>query len=92
MKVQAFCVFDAAADLYMEPFFLRSRGEALRSFKDAVNKEGHPFAQHAADYTLFHIGEFDQEKGVMVPAEVATALGNALEYVVDGPSLLREAN
>ncbi len=81
MKLFAFAIFDAAAEAYLPPFFFGTKGTAIRSFADAVNEEGTPFALHAADYTLFHIGFFDQASGEL-EATLADSLGNALQYVV----------
>ena len=61
MKV--FSVFDSAANAYMQPFFMDTVPLALRAFTAAVNDEDHAFHRHAADYTLFEIGTFDQSSG-----------------------------
>lgn len=78
MKLMMFSVFDSAVGAFLTPFFVRSRGEAIRSFQDAVNDAKHQFHSHASDYTLFVFGEFDDNNGDMssigVPEKVATAL------------------
>ncbi len=81
MKLLAFSVYDAAAEAYLPPMFLETKGMCIRSFADAVNEEGHAFGRHAADYTLFHIGWFDSLSGEL---EMITpdSMGNALQYVV----------
>lgn len=85
MRMIAVSVFDVKAGIYTQPTFVVGVGAAIRSFTDAVNEQGHPFAKHAADYTLFRVGEWDDEQGVF-HAEVPQSLGNALEFVeVKGP-------
>lgn len=64
MKLQVFTVRDAAVGSFLQPFFCRSHGEALRSFSDAVSNAEHQFAKHASDYALFFLGEFDDNSGV----------------------------
>ncbi len=81
MILLAFSVYDAAAEAYMAPTFMQTKGQAIRSFADAVNKEDHAFARHADDYTLFHVGMFDESTGKFAPME-PDSLGNALTYVV----------
>lgn len=81
MKLKVFAVFDSAAEAYLQPFFVQTVGQALRSFSDAVQSEGHAFNKHAADYTLFQIGEYDESVGRLEPLAVLQPLGNAIEYL-----------
>ncbi len=81
MIVLAFSVFDAAAEAYMPPTFMQTKGQAIRSFADAVNEEGSAFGRHAADYTLFHVGMFDEQTGSLKPLATPDSLGNALQFV-----------
>lgn len=80
MEKLAFCVYDSAAGLYLEPFFAPSIEFAIRGFRQAVNREDHQFNSFPEDYTLFHIGEFDQKKGVFVPQE-PRSLGVAITFL-----------
>ncbi len=81
MKLLAFSVHDAKAEAFLQPFFDGTKGSAIRSFSDACNDEKTGFNRHAADYTLFLIGEFDQELGKLIPCE-PVGLGNALTFIV----------
>ncbi|QCQ84579.1 nonstructural protein [Blackfly microvirus SF02] len=77
MKMLIFTVFDSAVGAYLQPFFSRSHGEAIRSFQDACNDAKSQFNQHAMDYTLFHLGSFDDGGGVFdcnPPSRVASAI------------------
>lgn len=65
MKLLAFAVYDAKAEAYLRPFFAETKGLAVRSFRDASNDPQHEMCRHAADYTLFEIGSFDQGTGVL---------------------------
>lgn len=80
MRLKVFSVFDSKAEAYLQPFFSTTVGMAMRSFGDAVKDEGHQFHKHAADYTLFQIGEFDDEKGLL-SSTTHVNLGCALEYL-----------
>lgn len=81
MKMLMFAVYDSAAQVYMQPFFCRSRLEAIRSFSDAVGKADTPFCAHPADYTLFAVGEYDDSTGAVVPTDVTVKVITALECV-----------
>lgn len=79
MRMRVFSVYDEKAEAFLQPFFTRTVGEAERMFGDAVNDQESPFCKHAADYTLFEIGEFDQALGELVPC-TPRSLGVALTY------------
>lgn len=64
MMLKIFTVYDSKTEAYMQPQFMQSTGQALRAFEDAVNDDTHPFHKHAADFTLFELGTFDDQTGV----------------------------
>lgn len=76
--LKAFSVFDAKADAFMAPIFLKTEGLAVRSFSQACSDEGSDFNRFASDYSLFEVGEFDELSGMLKPAvaprQVVTAL------------------
>ncbi len=78
MKV--FSIFDAKVSAYMQPFFSRTAGEATRAFADLVGEAQHPVAKHPGDYTLFELGEFDDQTGVLTSHVAPLNLGTALSY------------
>lgn len=80
MLKKYYTVFDSAAKAYLEPFLARGRGEAIRSFSDAINTEGHPFNRHPDDYTLYEIGSFNEDTGE-VKGDRHESLGNAVEFI-----------
>ncbi|WNK12782.1 MAG: nonstructural protein [Microvirus sp.] len=79
MKLLVCSVYDGAVGAYLQPFFARSKAEAIRSFSDAVGNSESPFAKHKADFTLLVLGAFDDQSGELVysgvgPEKVITAL------------------
>lgn len=63
MILQVFSVFDKQVNAYLQPFFCRSMGEAIRSFTEAVNDPAKPFGKYSTDYSLMGMGEFDDNSG-----------------------------
>lgn len=53
-------IHDTKAEAYMNPFYMRSEGEAIRAFGDAIDKGDTPLSQHPEDYVLYKLGTFDQ--------------------------------
>lgn len=81
MKIKIFSVYDAKAEAFLQPFFAKATGQAIRSFTSAVNQPDHEFFRHAADYTLFYIGEFDEDTGTVEGLKNGNEnLGNAITY------------
>ena len=81
MILQVFTVYDSKVEAYFSPFFCKTRGEAIRSFTDAISDPQHQFAKHLEDYTLFHIGSYDDAKGELKP-EIHSSMGKAIEFAV----------
>ncbi len=80
MKLKAYTIFDSATATYARPYFTQSDGAATRSFSDICLDKDHPVGQHPEDYTLYRIGEFDDEKGIMT-ADTQTKLATGPELI-----------
>lgn len=74
-------VYDSVSEAYMRPFFAPATGAAIRSFTDEVNSGNADsiVAMHPADYTLFELGEWDDEKGVIHLYETKKRLVHGLD-------------
>lgn len=83
MLLKLFTVYDSKAEAYLPPFYLSTRGQAIRAFSDSVNDPNHAFNRHPADYTLFMIGEFDDQNASFNLDHAKTSLGLALEFKVE---------
>jgi len=79
MKIRIYSIYDLAARAWLQPFFSPTDETAARAFRHACNDPDIMFSQHSPDYTLFFVGEFDDEKGVLTGSTPA-ALGNGLQY------------
>lgn len=91
MIMEAYTVFDKAVGAFLQPFYVRSKGEAIRSFTEAVNQKDHQFGKYPADYTLMFCGTFDDSSGIFTcdKAGPARVIG-ATECITDDP--FTEAN
>lgn len=83
MKLYIFSIFDSKAETFNSPIFLPAIGQARRTFGDQVNDKESPFNKHPGDYTLFHIGEYETDTGLLTPLTTPTSLGLAVEYLED---------
>jgi len=82
MKLKIYAVYDNKVESYLNPFTMRTRGEAVRSWADVVNDDKTQFHKHPADFTLMEIGEFDQDTGQLQNnANGPQSVGVALEFL-----------
>jgi hypothetical protein len=64
MKLIACSVRDEKVEAFLPPFFVRSKGEAIRSFQSAVDNPEHAFSKNLSDFVLYEVGAFDDVAGV----------------------------
>lgn len=78
-KLQAFAIRDIQIGLYNRPYFLVSKGQAIRSFTDECNRpsDDNPMYKHPSDYELFYLGEYDEESGLFVSMNPEFVLSGA---------------
>lgn len=80
MLIKVFAVYDSKAEAYMQPFFMQSRGAAIRAFDSTVNNPETQFYKYPTDFTLFEIGEYDELHGKLIPSKTPISCGLALEF------------
>lgn len=78
MKLLMFAVKDRATEMFGNPMFLVSAGQAMRSFSDEVNRADpqNQLHAHPEDFDLYALGEFDTNTGdfqVGRPEKIAEA-------------------
>ena len=74
-------VRDAKAEAFGQPFFSQQRGIAVRSFADECDRSDSGLNKHPEDYALFHIGNYDDVSGSLVPLEQPVQIALAMDYV-----------
>lgn len=80
MKLEIFSVYDSKARSFLPPFFLPQVGMATRIFQNCANDPGHQFGANPSDYTLFHLGNFDDESAAVDIKITPENLGIAQEF------------
>lgn len=81
MKLEVYSVHDAAVGAFNRPLFFRSRGEAIRSFADAVAVPENGFSRSAKDYAFYHIADFDDMTGKITALELPYRVCGALDFM-----------
>lgn len=80
MITKVFSVFDSKACMFNTPFFVVNRPAAIRNFSDLANDPQSFIFKHAGDFVLYEIGEYDDDKGLLIPHAQHVHLGVASQF------------
>ena len=58
---------DSKAESFSQPMLYTAKGAALRAFQDAVNDSAHELGKHPEDYSLFFLGSYNDNTGMITP-------------------------
>lgn len=67
MKTKVYSVFDSKAAVYGTPFFMPNDAMAVRAFTDLVNGPENMISTHPEDFSLFVVGDFDDQLARLAP-------------------------
>ncbi|QXP44270.1 MAG: nonstructural protein [Arizlama microvirus] len=81
MVLKVFSILDAKAKVYSNPFFMPQIGQALRGFGDLVNGEKSDVSKHPEDYSLYQVGEYDDEAGMFLDFSKPVYLAKAVDFL-----------
>lgn len=81
--MKLYVIYDSKSETYTNPTVNPSRGQALRSFSDAINRGDSVLADHPQDFTLFEIGEWSNETGEGQFYDKKTSVANGLDVKID---------
>lgn len=84
MKYTIISIRDVVANMYSTPTFHQSKGSALRSFGNEVNRadENNTIYKHPNDFEIYALGTFDDETATFEPYSTPEQLGLARDYVI----------
>jgi hypothetical protein len=81
MKLKVYSVYDSKAEVFMQPHFLKTKGEAVRAFAEVANDSSTQIGKYPEDFALFEIGDYDDSKGELIPLKSPTPIGLAQEFL-----------
>lgn len=77
--------FDQKARVYLTPFYVTHIAVGVRAFSDAAKLPDHQVCKHPEDFTLYHLGSFNDETADYSPFAHPINLGTALNYLTVNP-------
>lgn len=78
MKI--FAVYDSKAEAFLPPWTATTTAVAIRRFEATAQQPESDFARFGADYTLFELGDWHENKGEVRMHEAKLNLGTALQF------------
>lgn len=60
-------LYDRATEAYAPIMTCRTRGEAIRSFRDECQNKDSPIHKHPTDFELRYLGSYDEQTGQIEP-------------------------
>lgn len=64
MIVKVFSLYDSKAKMFGPPFFMQTRGMAVRALSDLVKDSQSMVCRHPDDFVMYQIGEFNDQDAV----------------------------
>lgn len=71
---QIYALKDNLANVFMQPQLFQNENVALRNFSEIINSTG-IFKNNPGDFELWKLGEFDDQKGIIIPEPEKMATG-----------------
>lgn len=79
MKLVLVSFWDYKANAFSEPMHYVSKAAAIREFYDAAKSEKTKIFAHPEDYSLYMVGVFDTETGVITDCTKPVYLAKAVD-------------
>lgn len=94
MLTKIYVIHDVVSDAFMSPFYSPQDGSAVRAVVTQLRDPNSMLAQHPADYSLYRIGEFDDQLGVITAVDPIHLVGRVSSFLyaaLDRPETLAES-
>lgn len=64
-----YALYDSKIEGYLTPFTMKADGQAKRAMMDALQNNNTDVGKHPEDFSLFRLGAFDEETGLIDACE-----------------------
>lgn len=80
MKYEVLSVYDSKAHCFMKPFFTVNLQVGVRMFADVANDPDQLTCRNSEDFTLFHLGSWEDSSATFTAAATPISLGLAQAF------------
>lgn len=81
MITKIFSIYDEATATFMLPFYSPQTASAVRLVVVQLKDTNSMLSQHPIDYTLYEMGTFDDQLGIIIPLEPMALIGKLVDYL-----------
>lgn len=80
MIYQVLAVYDSKARAFLVPIYCSHVDVGLRALADAANTAGHQIERNPLDFTMFHLGVWNDDNGTFTLLDQQIQLANAASF------------
>lgn len=80
MEMGMYAIFDSKTKVFGRPFVQHNHATAIRTFAALANDPNSDVCRFPTDTTLFYIGSYNDQNGVLAPTDTPNSLGLGSEY------------
>lgn len=80
MMYKVFVIYDSKTEAYLNPFFMPTKGDAIRALTTLVSDVNHNFCKYSEDFTLFEIGSWNNSDSKFLLHESKHSIGSLNEF------------
>lgn len=77
MIYQILAIYDGKARAFLPPIYCSNVEVAVRALRDAANQAGHQIQRNPLDFTMFHLGVWDDETALFTLLDNTIQIANA---------------
>lgn len=81
MILKVFSIRDAKAEVFNQPFFKKTHGEAERDFSALCKDEKSMPSQFPEDFDLYFLGEYDDQNGLLLSLDTPQHVIKAVQCI-----------
>ena len=81
MKQIIASIYDSKVRVWSFPQQFVNKGALARAWEETCNDTNSPFAKYPSDFTMFIVGEWDDETGQISMHQAPEPLGTAVQFV-----------
>ena len=83
MKINLYTIYDSQAQRAINPFPRDNDNVAKRDFANSLVDPASPFSRNPSDYTLYYVGEWDDETMIIAPLTEPTRIINGKDTLLN---------
>lgn len=78
MELRIYSIRDSKAEIFNQPIFQKTHGEAERNFQTLVKDEKSMVSKYPEDFDLYYLGTYDDQTGLVKPLDTPQHIVKAI--------------